>query len=160
MKIIRFLLNWSISRYNKEGKSETLPPLTYGRFQHGCASYINNDDKQVRKFIITKYCHDLRQSQVYLVAGGLNGPRMRGSLRSTELLVKGDKEWKVVRRRKTNIEELVIRWSQLEKGRMETGLSGLRGASLDNTVYMFGEDLLSSLTFVSPYNNFFRRSSR
>ena len=39
---------------------------------------------------------------------------------------------------------------------METGLSGLRGASLDNTVYMFGEDLLSSLTFVSPYNNFFQ----
>ena len=41
---------------------------------------------------------------------------------------------------------------------MEVGLSGLRGASLDNTVYMFGEDLLSSLTFVSPYNHLFRRS--
>ena len=109
MKIIRFLLNWSISRYNKEGKSETLPPLIYGRFQHGCASYINNDDKKVRKFIISKYCHYVVQSQVYLVAGGLNGPRMRGSLISTELLVKGGAKWKLVRRRITNIEELVIR---------------------------------------------------
>ena len=33
-------------------------------------------------------------------------------------------------------------------------VSGLRGASLDNTVYMFGEGLVSSLTFVSPYNHF------
>ena len=36
---------------------------------------------------------------------------------------------------------------------METGLSGLRGASLDNTVYMFGETLLSSqssITLQSP----------
>ena len=32
---------------------------------------------------------------------------------------------------------------------METGLSGLRGASLDNTVYMFGEDLLSSQSSIN-----------
>ena len=90
-----------------------------------------------------KYYHHGLQSQVYLVAGGLTGPRMRGSLRSTELLVKGGAKWKLVRRRITNIEELVIRWFQLEKGKLETGLSALKGASLDNTVYMFGEALLS-----------------
>ena len=62
----------------------------------------------IAALIIMKFCHHLLQSQVYLVAGGLNGPRMRGSLSSTELLVEGDTKWKVVRQRKTNIEELVL----------------------------------------------------
>ena len=34
-------------------------------------------------------------------------------------------------------------WPQLETGNLDKGLSGLRGSSLGNTVYMFGEDLLT-----------------
>ena len=60
---------------------------------------------------------DTDHVQVLLVAGGFDNGRI---LSSTEILVTLAGEWRTV-------------------GRLPTAVSGLRGATLDNTVYMTGE---------------------
>ena len=63
-----------MSRYNTEGWVEYLPQLKEGRRQHGCASYV-----------------DEQQSQVLLVTGGLN--ISLEEIDTTEILSLGSQEW-------------------------------------------------------------------
>ena len=63
-----------MSRYNTEGWVEYLPQLKEGRRQHGCASYV-----------------DEQQSQVLLVTGGLDVSLEE--IDTTEILRSGSEEW-------------------------------------------------------------------
>ena len=40
----------SVVRYNSQGESEVLPSLTVRRYQHACASYLNEDGKRVSSY--------------------------------------------------------------------------------------------------------------
>ena len=37
----------SVVRYNSQGVSEVLPSLTVKRWNHACASYLNDNDQRV-----------------------------------------------------------------------------------------------------------------
>ena len=65
--------------------------------------------------------------QVLLVAGGRD--QGRNELSSTEILVTLAGEWRTV-------------------GRLPTALAGLRGATLDNMIYMLGE---TNMIHISAY---------
>ena len=95
-----------------------LPGLQQGRWNHGC-SYFNNAEG-------TKVGIDINYSsiiifQTYLVSGGLDH-RMTGDpflLSSTELLVSLAPAW-------------------VFTGELPSPRFGLRGANIDNTVFMTG----------------------
>ena len=42
----------TVARYNTSGLVETLPMLITPRYAHGCAGYVNNDNKMVSKNIL------------------------------------------------------------------------------------------------------------
>jgi len=92
----------STVRYNSQGVSKVLPSLTVRRYQHACASYLNDNGQRV-----------------VLVTGGYNYEAgFFDSLDSTELMV-DFKAWRPA----ANLPS--ARW-------------GLRAASLDNKVFLFG----------------------
>ena len=106
----------TVTHYNSSGHLGDLAPLNTGRYYHGCSSYTDSSQQQVRVahgYTPTGTDH----VQVLLVAGGYAGEHRRFS---TEILVTLAGVWRTV-------------------GQLPTAVFGLRGATLDNTVYMLGE---------------------
>ena len=106
----------TVSQYNEAGWVRDLPQLQQGRRHHGCSSYNNAEGTKVG--IDINYYRTIIIFQTYLVAGGLGRD---GRLLSTELLVENFLVW-------VKTGELPFRW----------GVTGLRGASIDNRVLITG----------------------
>jgi hypothetical protein len=66
-----------VERYDKNGKTETLPKLNTGRWAHGCGSYLDKEG-----------------NTVLVVSGGMEGAvKDYNSLTSTEILKSGESKW-------------------------------------------------------------------
>ena len=129
-----------VHRYTQaQGWVEDLPDLIHGRYGHGCAAFTVNQE-QVRdqrnlQFLSITF-------QIYLVAGGCGRWQLRADdvshidtysdeecieyLASTEVYRGG---W----------------WITVEP--LPVAVMGVRGASLDNTVYMTGESSLQTMEY-------------
>ena len=91
-----------------------LPRLLQGRRGHGC-SYYNKDDGT--KVSISINYSPIIIFQTYLVSGGYTGS---ASLSSTELLVETASAWVLT-------------------GELPSPRYGLRGANIDNRIFMTGK---------------------
>ena len=122
------LASSKVHRYTQEqGWVEDLPDLTVGRYGHGCGAFTMNQE-QVRDQRNSQLPFNLITFQIYLVAGGCGRWQL-------DIDNYGDEEC---------IEYLAStevyrggRWITVEP--LPVAVIGLRGASLDNTVYMTGE---------------------
>ena len=106
----------TVSRYTMaQGWVEDLPTLNQGRYDHGCAAFAGDNGqvllRKVEKWMV--FCLHL-YFQNFLVAGGSNGYHL---LDSTEVFRDG--VWTVV-------------------APLPVALEGVRGVTLDNTVFMTG----------------------
>ena len=104
-----------VSQYNEAGWEKDLPTLQTGRSSHGCA-YFNNDAGSKVCSINTKY-YPLITFQTMLVTGGYSSGVF---LSSTELLVGTAPAW-------------------VFTGELPSPRDGLRGAYLDNEIFMTGD---------------------
>ena len=113
-----------VHRYTRDvGWVEDLPDMTVGRYGHGCASFTMNQEqvRNHRHYYITTLFFII--FQIYLMAGGCRqwysgfDVQCIEYLASTEIYHGG--HWIIV-------EPLPV------------AVLGVRGASLDNTVYMTG----------------------
>ena len=110
----RFTLT-TVSQYNEAGWEKDLPSLQAGRQDHGCAYFNNTAGSRVGNINIIYY--PLIIFQTILVTGGYFGSY--NSLSSTELLVGTASAWVFTG------ELPSLRW-------------GLRGAEIDNKIFMTG----------------------
>ena len=101
-----------------------LDQLNTHRYDHGCSMYMDDSQRQVR-LVTCLYSYLLTTDhvhvQVLLVTGGWGSARGTARLDSTEILVP----------------DLVGRWEFV--GELPTAREGLRGATLNNVIYMTGE---------------------
>ena len=104
--------------YTIDGWSRELPQLRHGRYQHGCGQYVNTDDKMVN-YTTGNNKYQYLHIQVYLVTGGHND----NYLSSTETLVEGAGSWTFA-------------------GELPVAMSGLKGVSLNNNIFMTGNIIL------------------
>ena len=110
----------TVSQYNEAGWEKDLPTLQTGRYDHGCAYFNNDAGSKVCSININYY--PLITFQTMLVTGGYGAS---DRLSSTELMVGTASAW-------------------VFTGELPSPLYGLRGATIDNMVFMTGN---------SNYNN-------
>ena len=110
-----FALN-SVVRYNSQGVSEDLPSLTVRRYQHACASYLNDNGQRVSLVSQWIFWIILMLEVVLVTGGGNEGARY---LDSSEIMV-DFKAWRPA-------------------ANLPSARDGLRAASLDNKVFLFGQ---------------------
>ena len=111
----------TVSVYGLEGWIKDLPPLNVGRKDHACTSFISSEGDRVS---LTKCADDIYiadHMEVYLVTGGWQMITDADALRSTELY-----------------EPHVGSWVR-SRARLPEPLYGLKGATIDNRVLIFGE---------------------
>ena len=102
----------TVSQYNEAGWVRDLPPLQQGRYDHACSYYSNAEGTKVD--IDIKYC-SIIIFQTMLVTGGYDDIK----LSSTELLVETASAW-------------------VFTGELPSPLYALRGANIDNRVFVTG----------------------
>ena len=106
----------TVSRYDSTGYVGNLADLRVGRYNHGCGSYLRHDGTKVSiGFVISLCLHQF--IQVFLVAGGWADDTF--PFWSTEILEGVDRSW-------------------IMNTPMPRALSGMRGLTLDNILYMTG----------------------
>ena len=110
-----------MTRYSRTGQTETLPQLNVARVGHACGSYLTDEGDNVR-FVLNISKYWIIVVQVLLVTGGeqLIGGRWI-SLDSTEVLEDKAGTWRFT--------------SPLPSAR-----GGLRAASVENNIFLFGEN--------------------
>ena len=106
----------TVSQYNEAGWLRDLPDLQQGRWNHGCSSY--NNDEGTKVGIDINYYSTIIIFQTFLVSGGYDGS---DSLSSTELLVETASAW-------------------VYSGSLPSPRYGLRGANIDNKIFMTGNN--------------------
>ena len=114
----------TVTRYSRTGESDTLPQLKVGRSGHACGSYLNDKGDEVRFILNTYHYHSIRVIviKVLLVTGG-GGNHQR--LDSTEVLKEMAAAWRLT--------------ASLPSARW-----GLRSASVENSIFLFGENQLTN----------------
>ena len=111
-----------MTRYNRRGETETLAQLNVGRFYHACSSYLNDEGDHVRLILnISQYIISL--IKVLLVTGGEQYSGGRIYLDSTEVLSDLAGTWRLT-------------------GSLPSARVGLRAASVQNNIFVFGEIIL------------------
>ena len=121
----------TVAKYSQSGFMEYLPTMNQGRESHACSSFISDSGKTVG-FIpnIIKYQHFIIIIiiiQVLLVTGGKftrGGSHTR--LDSTEILKIPSESWKT-----------------LTTARLPSPRSALRAGTVNNIVFIFGENCLN-----------------
>ena len=108
----------TVTRYNMQGQTTTLPSLNTGRSYHACGTIKKSDGTTV-----SMLCHDeeyfiIVSLQFYIVTGGNDGSR---DLASTEIMKKKGGYWQTV--------------ASLPSARI-----GLGGVSLPNGHFMVSGD--------------------
>ena len=106
-----------VTEYNEDGQTKELPKLDRGRRSHGCASYVDKENRIVMIFTtFVRRCNYSDIFQVLLVTGGRDGYTNPST---TEIQVSRSSEWKQVQSYPLHV-------------------SGLSGATINNIVYMTG----------------------
>ena len=103
-----------VTQFWQDGSNKNLPELNFARFYHGCSSYVDSDNNIVSR-VLKVYKIVIKLYQVLLVTAGYND----GYVRSTELLVTGTSSWTLA-------------------ADYPLPVTGLSGASINNTVLMTG----------------------
>ena len=127
-----------VHRYTQEqGWVEDLPDMTVGRYGHGCAAFTMDQEQVTDQRNLLSL---LNAFQIYLVAGGCGRWQfLADSVSHTDTY-----------RDEECIEYLAStevyrggRWITVEP--LPVAVMGVRGASLDSTVYMTGETTLQTM---------------
>ena len=114
----------TVTQYYEDGSFNELPQLITGRYYHGCSSYVDGNGNIVSIISLSRS----RQSwscnttfvQVLLVTAGYDYDDGDKHLSSTEIQLTRTSEWKEVEPYPLSVD-------------------GLRGATIDNVVFMTGQ---------------------
>ena len=110
-----------VAKYDKNGFVSNGPSLNQGRSGHGCAKYVNNDNKLVRKSKLIHFPFSFI-FKVFLVTGGYGGSSQT-RLDSTEVLVNDESSWKTV-------------------GTLPLAVYGISAINLNDNIYAMGRSTI------------------
>ena len=108
-----------VTQYYEDGSFNELPQLITGRYWHGCSSYVDGNGNVVSIISLSRQSWSCNTTfvQVLLVTAGWDGDNY---LSSTEIQLTRTSEWKKVQPYPLSVQ-------------------GLRGATINNVVYMTGQ---------------------